>query len=276
MEDKIDYIGILKDLKNNLNKLMVYYLSEIMLDSPQLSDIKANFEDPSILNQTLLVTKNLDFKGEVTPEDFVELLNKKSLLESNTFYLIELKASLNPESFDFLIDKYMEDLRMFIRNSELLIQNYEVACKVKSNTLNNYLLLQDKLFKEHLQEINNKFFPPIFKWKLPKPTIPIQEPKPRLKDLIIKGNAEAIEKVLMNEFKNTNSVTINRMFTALNSLGYIIEEYGNKKNLIECLNNSIGSEKYISRLVFINKINVYNDKKYIQLRTKISNLLEKL
>jgi hypothetical protein len=276
MVDKIDYIEILKYLKNNLNRLMVYYLSDIMLDSPQLSDAKANFEDPSILNQTLLVTKNLDFKSEVTPEDFVELLNKKSFLESNTFYLIELKATLNPESFDFLINKYMEDLRMFIRNSELLIQNYEMACKVKSATLKNYLHSQNNLFNEHLQEINNKFFPPIFKWKLPKPTIPIQEPRPRLKDLIIKGNAEAIEKVLINEFKNTNSVTINRMFTALNSLGYIIEEYGNKKNLIECLNNSIGSEKYISRLVFINKINVYNDKKYIQLRTKISNLLEKL
>ena len=66
------------------------------------------------------------------------------------------------------------------------------------------------------------------------------------------------------------------MFTARSRIGYIIEEYGKKKKLIECLNNSIGSEKYISRLVFINKINVYNDKKYIQLRTKISNLLEKL
>ena len=66
------------------------------------------------------------------------------------------------------------------------------------------------------------------------------------------------------------------MFTTLSSLGYIIEEYGDKKRLIECFNNSIGSEKYNSRLVFINKIKTNQDKKYIQLRTKIINLLEKL
>lgn len=269
MEDKADYIGILKNLKNNLNKLMVYYLSEIMLDSPQLSDAKANFEDPSILNQTLLVTKNLDFKSEVTPEDFVELLNKKSLLESNTFYLIELKASLNKESFDFLINKYMEDLRMFKGNSELLVQNYEVACKVKSTTLKNYLLLQDKLFNEHLQEINNKFFPPIFKWKLHKPTIPIQEYKPRLKDLIIKGNPEEIEKIIVDKFKSYNYTNINRMFVALDELGILKLEYGNRKELVECFNNSIGENMLEYEKIFKSKIDKIGDKYYKTIKGKI-------
>ena len=102
MENKIDYIGILKNLKNNLNRLMVYYLSELILDLPELNDFKADFEDPSIFNQTILVTKNLEFKVKLTAEDLVELLDKKTLLESNTFYLIELKASLNKESLGIL------------------------------------------------------------------------------------------------------------------------------------------------------------------------------
>ena len=276
MEDKIDYIEILKYLKNNLNRLMVYYLSEVMLDSPQLSDVKANFEDPSILNQTLLVTKNLDFKDEVTSEDFVELLNKKSLLESNTFYLIELKATLNPESFDFLINKYLEDLRMFIRNSELLIQNYEMACKVKSATLKNYLLSQNNLFNEHLQEINNKFFPPIFNWKLPKPIIPKQDPIPRLKDLIIKGNADAIEKTIVDNFKSSNNVTIHRMFIALEKLGYIKIEYGSRNHIIECLNNSIGSIRFKSKSVFAHEIDFMSDKKYLKTRNQIQSLIENI
>lgn len=274
MEGKIDYIGILKNLNNNLNRLMVHYLSEIILDLPKLSDIKANFEDPSILNQTILITKNLDLKGEVTPEDFIELLNKKSLLESNTFYLIEIKTTLNPESFDFLIKKYIEDLSMFIRNSELLIQNYEIACKVKSTTLKDYLHLQNKLFNEHLQEINNKFFPPIFKWKLPKPKIPTQETKPRLKDLIIKGNPEAIEKIIVDNFKSSKNVTIHRMFIALEKSGYIKIEYGSRNYIIECLNNSVGSINFKSKSVFAHEIDFMNDKKYLKTRNQILSLIE--
>lgn len=273
MENKIDYIGILKNLKNNLNRLMVYYLSELILDLPELNDFKADFEDPSIFNQTILVTKNLEFKVKLTAEDLVELLDKKTLLESNTFYLIELKASLNKESFDFLIKKYIEDLKMFINNSELLIQNYEIACKVKSTTLNNYLLFQEKIFKEHLQEINNKFFPPIFKWKLPKPTIPLQEPKPRLKDLIIKGNPEEIEKIIVDKFKSYNYTNINRMFVALDELGILKLEYGNRKELVECFNNSIGENMFESRKVFKSKIDKVGDKHYKNIKLKIIKVL---
>lgn len=276
MENKIDYIGILKNLKNNLNRLMVYYLSDLILDLPELNDLKADFEDPNIFNQTILVTKNLKFKVNLTTEDLVELLDKKTILESNTFYLIELKASLNKESFDFLIKKYIEDLKMFINNSESLIQNYELACKVKSSTLDNYLLFQEKIFKEHLQEINNKFFPPIFNWKLPKPIIPKQDSKPRLKDLIIKGNAEAIEKTIVDNFKSSNNVTIHRMFIALEKLGYIKIEYGSRNHIIECLNNSIGSIRFKSKSVFAHEIDFMSDKKYLKTRNQIQSLIENI
>ncbi len=271
-----DYIESFNYLKDNLNRMILYYFSEAFLDLPELSELKAKIEDPSKENQIALLTKDLSLKHDVNEYDYVNLLEKATLLQSNTFYLINLKETLNPNSFDFLINKYKETLESLIKILDVTNEINKPTNFKKNNILKKYLDLQQELLNSHLEEINNKFFPSVFNWKLPKTTTQIQESKSRLKDLIIKGNAEAIEKVLINEFKNCNNITINRMFTALSSLGYIIEEYGNKKKLIECLNNSIGSEKYIYRLVFINKINVYNDKKYIQLRTKISNLLEKL
>ncbi len=271
-----DYTENIKHLKDNLNRMMLYYFSKAFLDLPELSELKSSIEDPSKQNQIVLLTKDLSIKYDVTIEDYFNLLDKTTLLKSNTFYLIGYKEASNFNSFNFLINNYKEILENFIKILDVLNEINKSVNFKKSDILKNYLNLQQNLLNLHLQEINKTFFQPKLEWELPKAIIPIQEPKPRLKDLIIKGNAEAIEKVLINEFENTNNITINRMFTALSSLGYIIEEYGNKKKLIECINNSIGSEKYNSRLVFINKINVYNDKKYIQLRTKISNLLEKL
>ena len=276
MGDKTDYTENIKYLNDNLNRMMLYYFSEAFLDLPELSELKSSIEDPSKQNQIVLLTKDLSIKYDVNNEDYGNLFDKTTLLKSNTFYLIGLKETFNSNSFNFLTNNYKQILESSIKILDVLNEFNKSVYLKKSDILKNYLDLQQNILNFHLQEINETFFLPKFKWELPKTIIQIQESKSRLKDLIIKGNPEAIEKVLINEFKNTNNVTINRMFTALSSLGYIIEEYGNKKKLIECLNNSIGSEKYISRLVFINKINVYNDKKYIQLRTKISNLLEKL
>lgn len=277
MTDKTDYIDNIKYLKDNLNRMMLYgFVKKSIFDSPVFSGIKPSTEEPIEKINLVLRTKDLSLKDYVSLDDYLNLLDKRELLRSNIFRLLSLQENLNSNSFNFLVSEYKKFLEDTIKKIDKLNRDNKYTDLKNSDIIIKYLDLQQELLNSHLEEINNKFFPPIFNWKLPKSTIPIQESKSKLKDLIIKGNAEAIEKVLINEFKNSNNITINRMFTALSSLGYIIDEYGNKKKLIECLNNSIGSEKYISRLVFINKINVYNDKKYIQLRTKISNLLEKL
>jgi hypothetical protein len=66
------------------------------------------------------------------------------------------------------------------------------------------------------------------------------------------------------------------MFTALDKLGYIKIEYGTREYLIECLNNSINENKFKFKSVFISKIDIINDREYIDLRNKINYLIENL
>ena len=87
--------------------------------------------------------------------------------------------------------------------------------------------------------------------------------------LILKENPEAIEKIIINKFKNYNYTNINRMFVALDELGILKLEYGNRKELIECFNNSIGENKFEYKKVFKSKIDKIGDRQYKTIKVKI-------
>lgn len=276
MEEKTDYIEHLEYLNNNLFRMMLLYFSKAFFDAHEFNVFKEKIENPSLLNMTVLITEDLIINYEIQPMDYFKLHKKRTILESNTFYLINLKTKSNPLSFNYLIDKYVNQLNNFTIITEILLEKYETHCKIKSSDLESYLKLQENIFHEHQQEINNKFFPPKFNLDLSKFTFPPKRPKPRLKDLIIKGNPEVIEKIIVDNFKSSNNVTIHRMFIALEKLGYIKIEYGSRNHIIECLNNSIGSIRFKSKSVFAHEIDFMSDKKYLKTRNQIQSLIENI
>ncbi len=272
MESEVDYTQELDYLFNNLKSRLLYYLSEIINQHPLFINAQLNI-DNKYLNQIIYFNKNRNVHFQITIEDYFEILDKQKLLEANIFKLLQLKSNLNKESFTFIMDSYNTELTMHWNNAKILNNIYEEACFVKSDLLKNCLIAQEQIFNNHFNEITQRFFTP----PLPKENPSLKfinniiksENKPRLKDLILKENPEAIEKIIINKFKNYNYTNINRMFVALDELGILKLEYGNRKELIECFNNSIGENKFEYKKVFKSKIDKIGDRHYKIIKVKI-------
>ena len=277
MESEVDYTQELDYLFNNLKSRLLYYLSEIINQHPLFINAQLDI-DNKYLNQIIYFDKDRNVHFQITIEDYFEILDKQKLLEANIFKLLQLKSNLNKESFTFIRDSYNTELTMHWNNAKILNNIYEEACFVKSDLLKNCLIAQEQIFNNHFNEITQRFFIP----PLPKVSPGLKfinniiksENKPRLKDLIIKGNPEVIEKIIVNNFKNSKNVTIHRMFIALEKLGYIKIEYGSRNYIIECFNNSIGIDKFKVKSVFVKEIDFMNDKEYFNTRNHISSLIE--
>jgi hypothetical protein len=278
--EEIDALSI------NLFKMFAFYFSEKFYHNPPLSNIRGEIESTEKKNLLIFIDKNLDLHDNVTYQDLLFLSGKRTLLQSNTFTLINLKAEQKTESFNYLVEKYLDQVNIYSEYSTQCIELYDECCLVKSEQFKAFLQLQEVIFSEHLQEIKKHFFtPPKINWSKDAFKLPYEnidklknsiENKPRLRDVILIGNAFKIEVALVKVFKKANFIDICRMFTALEKLGYIKTNYGEREHLILCLNNSIGSEKYNSKSVFFKTIDVMNDKKYIDLRNRIIKLLEEI
>ena len=93
------------------------------------------------------------------PFDISELTFKINDLSKNTLRLFELKESLQEETFEFILKKYMEQLEFHNNIATLLVENYEQHCLSKSKELKEILLLQQIIIREHNTEIINSFKP---------------------------------------------------------------------------------------------------------------------
>lgn len=285
MQDNNDYTSDVKLLNDNICKVLLFYCSDKILDLPLLSDYKEilNVEaNPNYLFFSDQDSKSI-IKFNLSAENYIKLLNNKGLLESNTLYLLNLKTKVNGELFNFLTQKYLKNLDSYIYFAEILLENYEEYCFIKSDLLKNYLIVQLQLLNEHKAELNKLFFEPVFDFSKLTDALKDKsneakeiEAKPKLRDVIIKGDAVAIEKILVKTFSRSQNLDINRIFTALHNLHYIIMKHGDRKFLIQCLNNSIGEKKYSSENVFKSAINTSTDNDYKIIRNTINNLLENL
>ena len=272
MKSEVDYTQELDYLFNNLKNTFLFYLSEIITKHPLYKKPQPDF-DTKCLNQVVFIDKNGKENFKITIQDYFEILEKKNLLDANIFKLLQLKSNLNNESFTFIRDSYYQELTKHWGNAKTYNNSYEEACFVKSDLLKNCLMAQEQIFSNHFNEITQRFFTP----PLPKENPSLKfinniiksENKPRLKNLILKENPEAIEKIIINKFKNYNYTNINRMFVALDELGILILEYGNRKELIECFNNSIGEKKFEYKKVFKSRIDKISDKHYKTIKLKI-------
>lgn len=285
MSNTTDYASEINNLNDNITKMFLFYFSEKVLEIPFLKVFKGILEDAENPNYVFYIDQNSkpSKQENVTLENYNQLFNKKKLLESNTFYLLNLKATIGPEPFKFLIQKYLGNLESYILTATILFENYQDYCEIKSDLLKNYLTIQLQFLNEHKEELEKHFFEPVFDFsKLPDALKDKSneakeiEAKPRLRDVIIKGDAVAIEKILVKTFSRSQNLDINRMFTALHNLHYIIMKHGDRNFLIQCLNNSIDGKKFISENVFKSAINTSIDNEYKVIRNTINNLLENL
>jgi hypothetical protein len=270
----------LKKLRDNLYGILLFYFNKRMIQLDIYKQIRRKIKNIEESNTIIYLDEKCFLHLDDTAFDILTIMSKKTRLEYSLVWLFELKANQSPDSFNYILKKYVAEVKTFSQISTYLSINYDDLCPVKSEKLKSSLNFQTDTLIEHLTELNNNFIQPeptdynIINITQPKvQTLDIAK-KPNLQDLILKGDSKKIEKIIVENFKQSSNIDINRMFVALEKLGYININFGNRNQIIEYLNNSIGFMRYEPKSIFKIKIDPFTDKNYIAIRNNLIKWIE--
>ena len=270
----------LKKLRDNLYGILLFYFNKRMIRLDIYKEIRKKIKNFGVNDTIIYLDEKCFLHLDDTAFDILTIMSKKTRLEYSMVWLFELKSNQNPDSFNYTLKKYVAEVRTFSLISTYLFINYDDLCPFKSEKLKASLNFQTDTLIDHLTELNNNFIQPeptdynIINTTQPKvQTLDIAK-KPNLQDLILKGDSKKIEKIIVENFKQSSNIDINRMFVALEKLGYININFGNRKQIIECLNNSIGFMMYEPQSIFKIKIDPFTDKNYIAIRNNLIKWIE--
>ena len=142
-----------------LHNFIYYIPSEIILDGV-LEQIENEIEDDFF--DELSIFDNYNGIGIFNNEDAIEintrLLEKRSLLEQNIFKLLEKSTELSSSEFQFIIDKYFDQLILYLFLTKWLTDNLKKYNKeVLHIALIGAFKLQHENFNAHLRDLYTNF-----------------------------------------------------------------------------------------------------------------------
>lgn len=93
-------------------------------------------------------------------KDYHKIVHKEATLDHNIFILLDYKATLKKQAFAFLMDKYIEDLSIFIYLTRWLSENFTTYIKQgKNSKLDKQVFdIQKSVFEKHTLKLK-KYFP---------------------------------------------------------------------------------------------------------------------
>lgn len=142
-----------------LHNFIYYIPSEIILDGV-LEQIENEIEDDFF--DELSIFDNYNGIGIFNNEDAIEintrLLEKRSLLEQNIFKLLEKSTELSSSEFQFIINKYFDQLILYLFLTKWLTDNLKKYNKeVLHIALIGAFKLQHENFNAHLRDLYTNF-----------------------------------------------------------------------------------------------------------------------
>ncbi|MDV7188443.1 hypothetical protein R3X25_14215 [Lutibacter sp. TH_r2] len=158
--DPIQTNVFLEELINVYYHKFIIYIPEEVIDKNVLNEIKEDIKD-TFLNDFYFLDNNLG-SSKVNNEDAAEvniyLGEKRTFLQQNTFKLLEKSKDLNTVEFLIIIEKYYEQLSLFIYITEWFCKNIK---KYKGETVSLSLIgafnIQYQMFIAHLKDVCNYF-----------------------------------------------------------------------------------------------------------------------
>ncbi|WMI70085.1 hypothetical protein [Mangrovimonas sp. YM274] len=216
--------SIFETIKNNITRLFIFYVPEILYDFIQDS-IYRDIVPKQDINTVAFMDR--DRKTSVDPARFEKytLLEKSAVFEENVFVLLDAKEALGNTQFEHLFLKYWEHLDSFTMLSQWMHDNIHECIHLPSETIVELFAIQRQLFEDHrsiiLQKYGNpktrerikkftdnikaQMASPNFKVTVPKlhaPTPPIKKsPKPRKKKTELITDEE-VDKMLLETVFN--------------------------------------------------------------------------
>lgn len=137
---------------------------------------------------------------------------KKEMLEDNIYLLLKKKKRLNKLEFEFILDRYFEQVELFFYISNWISEDLKTNTQIKiSDKTKGLLKFQYKYYKTHFESLIKYFYPKLE--KLPTGNFDVQATLEKYFPRIIKHTAiESInsiqtESLLGEGSKNYNNIT---------------------------------------------------------------------
>lgn len=227
----------------------------------------------------------------INPEEIEidKILQQSANLSDNAFKIVQYKKSLVPSDFNYLIGKYLEQLRFYNRVAELLMEYYEINCPKKSTNIYSAFFYQTAFFKNHLAEIEKiievnpikvidaEIFNQIKKsnyfGKLKKEK---QQPEiSYFREHILHDKKDDIEKILIDKYPKIKGIKIRYLIDHFEEIGLLSIYYGKRKELYESLKKSFNGNIGQYNSIFGFENNKVNNPDYKSFKKELNILLQK-
>lgn len=281
------------ELINELYRNFIFYIPKKKFNQNILEAYEINIELNHLDNwlDKILYFNDLGLSNyEEETLELSHILYKSSKLNNNVFSLFELKEALERDSFNFILEKYLEQVRFHDTVSRLLINYFDVNCPVTDEQLKTLFNLQYININKHLKEIEKNFCqltrpldtknidPSIFLKnitipKFVKTKINITEEK-YLRDYILHPKREEIENIIVKRFHNRSARNIRYLIESLEDIKLITLEQGKKKLIYEALRNSFDNNIKAYKSIFGYPINKVENKDFKSLKLELNKSLD--
>ncbi|WP_053992910.1 hypothetical protein [Mangrovimonas sp. TPBH4] len=216
--------SIFETIRNNITRLYIYYVPEILYDFIQDSIYRDILPKEDV---NTVVYMDRDRKTIFDPTRFQKyaLLEKSSIFEENIFALLDAKETLSNAQFEHLLKKYWEHLDSYTMLSQWMHDNIHECIHLPSESIVELFAIQKQLFENHRNLVIEKYGNPVsnerirlFKERMEKqmaspnfkvtvpnlqaPTPPVKKnPKPRKKKTELITDEE-VDKMLLETVFN--------------------------------------------------------------------------
>jgi hypothetical protein len=153
-------ITFVNDLIGALLQHIIYYIPSELITGEILNQIENDIPDSFFDELSLFEIEKGVFL--INNEDALainkKLLKKRSLLENNLFLLLQKKTEITSIEFEFILQKYFDQLVFFLFITNWLVSNIKKYHKdVSSLPLIGSFKLQHEYLSSHTKEISNYF-----------------------------------------------------------------------------------------------------------------------
>lgn len=222
--------------------------------------------------------------NKISPYDKTVLSLKSTQLLKNIYALFELKESLQSDTFNFIFEKYFEQLDFHKTIATIIVDNYELHCNEKSEDLKTIFLLQQQTINKHFDEVQKNFTKNNITPKKIDSSVFLKNilssnnivaPKVKLRNYILHENNIEIENIIVELYSNRSGTNFRFLIEAMEEIKLITLEYGKKKLIHKAMVNSFKTKIPTYKSIFGYTIEKVNNPDYKNVKLELNKSLNK-
>ncbi|WNH09929.1 hypothetical protein [Thalassobellus suaedae] len=148
-----------KDMEELLKRIYmpsVFYFPKVFFTNLS-SEMQKTLKEYHFFEDIGIIKANGDIAPVRRSINNIEIIKKDGVLEGNIFQLLEMKERLGNESFDFLLDKYLSNVKAWVSAYHWLLEYYDKQFSESSKTEKPLFEYQCTSLNNHLTQLNLKF-----------------------------------------------------------------------------------------------------------------------